>query len=624
MRSASEGIIGQPDLEFRPLLRPAAVLELIPGMIATQHSGSGKANQYFLRGFNLDHGTDFNVRVNDVPINLPTNGHGQGYLDLNWLIPELIDTIQFKKGPYYAEVGDFSSAGAADIRYARTLPYGIATATAGGFDYYRALVAKSVRVGPGDLTFAYEQVFNNGPWEVPEGFNKFNGVLSYSIGDNDHGASVTAMGYRSYWTATNQIPIMAIQAGQVGRFGSLDPTDGGETDRVTLNGQYWLRTDEGVTRANIYSSYYDLNLFSNFTFFLNDQVNGDQIQQIDNRVYSGANVSHQWLNEIGSNTVGFQFRNDHIANVQINHTDGRQLIDVTSKDKVDQQSYSLYVNNETQITQQLRSVIGLRGDWYSFTAEDRLTPADSGSVQAAIFSPKIGLAWAALENSELFINWGLGFHSNDARGVTTQVNPANPLVRSNGFEVGGRSYVNERWQTTLTGWYLELDSELVFVGDEGTTEPAGASHRGGIEWTNLYKLNDYMVLDFDYAYVRPRLEGGQFIPNAVENVLSTGFTIHDPEGGAFLSLRVQSYGPAALIEDNSARSSVTTVVNLQTGYVWEDWRLTVDIFNLLNSKANDITYFYESRRLPGLPAVEDYHIHPVAPAMGRVTLTRSF
>lgn len=624
VRSASEGVIGQPDFQYRPLLRPTSVLELIPGLVATQHSGSGKANQYFLRGFNLDHGTDFHVRVDDVPVNLPTNGHGQGYLDLNWLIPELIDTIEYKKGPYYAEIGDFSSAGAAQINYARTLPRNIATATAGGFDYYRVLIAQSTRIGPGDLMFAYENVFNNGPWEVPEGFNKFNGVISYTVGDDELGASIAALGYRSYWVATNQIPLGAIQAGQVGRFGSLDPTDGGDTDRVTLNASAWHRTDAGVTRANAYAVYYDLSLFSNFTFFLNDQINGDQIQQIDNRVYSGVNVSHQWFNDIGSNTVGFQFRNDHIANVQINHTDDRQLLDVTSRDKVDQQSYSLYFNNETRITDTFRSVIGLRGDWYSFAAQDRLNPADSGDVQAGIFSPKVGLAWQALENSELFVNWGLGFHSNDARGVTTQVDPATPLVRSNGFEVGGRSYVNEAWQTTFTGWYLELDSELVFVGDEGTTEPAGASHRGGIEWTNLYQLNEYTQLDCDYAWVRPRLAGGEFIPNAVENVLSTGFTIHDPAGGAFLTLRVQSYGPAALIEDNSARSSVTTVVNLQTGYVWEDWRLTVDVFNLLNAKTNDITYFYESRRQPGLPAVADYHIHPVAPTAGRVTLTRHF
>jgi hypothetical protein len=208
--------------------------------------------------------------------------------------------------------------------------------------------------------------------------------------------------------------MLAVQAGQIGRFGSLDPSDGGDTDRVTLNGQYWYRTDAGVTRANVYVSYYDLNLFSNFTFYLNDQVHGDQIQQIDNRVCSGVNVSHQWFNDLGSNTVGFQFRNDHIANVQISHTDNRQLIGINSRDKVNRASYSIYWSNETQITQLVRSNIGLRGDWYDFTAEDRLNPTDSGSVDAAIFSPKVGLVMGPVANVELFINWGLGFHRNDA------------------------------------------------------------------------------------------------------------------------------------------------------------------------------------------------------------------
>lgn len=626
MRSASEGVIGQPDLQNRPLLRPASALELVPGVIATQHSGSGKANQYFLRGFNLDHGTDFFVRVDGVPINLTTHAHGQGYLDLNWLIPEIIDTVQYKKGPYYAEYGDFNAAGGADFRLARTLPYGIAQGTVGAFEYYRALIANSFQLGEGNVLYAYESVYNNGPWVVPEEFNKFNGVLSYSQGDDEQGMSVSAWAYRSYWTATNQIPQMAVDSGLVSRFGSLDPSDGGKTDRITLNSQVWNKTEYGITRANAYLAYYDLALYSNFTFFLDDQVNGDQIEQIDSRIYGGMNLSHEWEGSLSNHTVGLQYRDDSIGNVALNHTNQRQLVDQVSQDKVNVSILSTYYANQTPVTDQLRSLVGLRGDWYRAQDQDLLNPADSGNESAAIFSPKVGLIWEPVDSTDLFINWGLGFHSNDARGVTSQVNPATALVRANGSEIGMRTYVTEKLVTTLTAWYLELDSELVFVGDAGTTEPAGASHRGGLELTNYYTVSDWTYIDCDYAWVRPRLMGGERIPNAVENVLSTGITTRDPDpsGGFFGSIRVQSYGPAALIEDNSARSHVTTVVNMQTGYRRNDWQLAVDIFNLLNAKANDIVYFYESRPTPGGLAVSDYHFHPVMPTGARITLTRRF
>ena len=551
-RSASQGVFGQEDFQNRSLLRPASVLELVPGVVATQHSGSGKANQYFLRGFNLDHGTDFSVRVDGVPINLPTHAHGQGYLDLNWLIPEIIDYVEYKKGPYYAEYGDFSSAGGADFHLARTLPRNFALATVGAFDYYRAVIGQSTELGPGNLMFAYESVFNNGPWVVAEQFNKFNGVLRYTAGDADEGFSLSALGYRAYWTATNQIPETAVADGLVGRFGSLDPSDGGVTDRVTANGEYWRNTDWGRTRANIYTTYYDLNLYSNFTFFLDDPNNGDQIQQVDKRVYSGVRLSHEWDTSVGMNTVGLQFRNDNIYEIALNHTSQRQLIDETSHAAVNQQAYSLYAANETWVTGTLKTYVGMRSDWYRFHAFDELNSANTNTESAALLTPKTGIIWNVQDSTDLFINWGLGFHSNDARGVTAAVDPANPLVRSNGSELGMRTWITPQWQSTLTAWYLELNSELVFVGDAGTTEPASASHRGGIETANYYQVNDRTLLDVEYAWVRPRLQGGERIPNAVENVLSAGLSFRDPQGGLFGTVRVQSYGPAALIEDNSA------------------------------------------------------------------------
>lgn len=621
--SASQGRFGQEDLQHRPLLRAADALEMVPGLIATQHSGSGKANQWFVRGFNLDHGTDFFLRVDGVPINLPTHGHGQGYLDINWLIPELIDYGDYKLGPYFADVGDFSSAGAVDLYLRRTLPHGIATATGGQFDYYRVLLANSQPLAGGKLLYAYESVFYNGPWDVPEDFQKFNGWLQWSIGDECEGFSLSTGAYRATWTATNQIPQSAIDAGLIGRFGSLDPSDGGETTRVPLNAQYWRDDGDIVTRANAYAAFYDLDLFSNFTFYLEDSVNGDQIEQVDKRIYMGTNLSRSYRTEYGSHTVGFQFRNDAIDGVGLFHTTRRDRLETVREDNVDQQVYALYYVNETRWLEKLRSSIGFRGDFYRFHVNSLMDPADSGTRTDANFSPKLGLVMGPWSETELFLNWGQSFHSNDARGITAAVDPANPLVKSDGSEIGVRSWLTPTWNATLACWYLELDSELIFVGDAGTTEPGPASRRFGITVTNHWQVLDWLALDADYAYVRPRYVGDARIPGAVENVVSTSMLLRQPDQPWYATIWLQSYGPAALIEDNSVRGSTTTLVNLQCGYETDRLRLNIDVFNLFDVDQNDISYFYESQP-PGLPAGNYIHFHPVEPVMARATATWKF
>ena len=621
--SASQGTFGQADIANRAYSRPGEVLELTPGLIVTQHSGSGKANQFFVRGFNLDHGTDFAIRVDGIPINLPSHAHGQGYLDVNWLIPELVDTVNYKLGPYYADVGDFSSAGALDLQYLQSMPHGIASVTAGQFDYYRTLVANSTPMGRGHLLYALETTFYNGPWVVAEDFNKFNGVLRWSSGDSDFGYAISAMGYHSNWTATNQISADAFNAGIVSRFGSLDASDGGETTRSSLNLESWSHDDDTSTKANAYIAAYDLDLFSNFTFFLNDPVNGDQIEQVDNRIYGGYNFSKQYRTTFMDHTIGTQFRSDKIFNLGLNHTRQRELVAPTRTDNVDQQSASLYYVNETRLAEKVRSYGGLRGDIYRFNNRAELTPIDSGTVTDAIFSPKTGLIFGPWAESELFMNWGQSFHSNDARGVTASLNPAQPLVKSEGSELGVRSWLTEKWNSTLTAWYLTLDSELVFVGDEGTTEAGAASKRFGTSWSNHLQLFRNLAVDADYAFVRPRFETGERIPNAVQNVLGIGAILRGPTSPWYSSLRLRHYGPAALIEDNSARSSTTTLLNMQFGYDARRWATAVDLFNVLNRHDNDIVYFYESQPL-GLPASSAYHFHPVEPIMARVTWTGKF
>ncbi|MCC9603271.1 TonB-dependent receptor plug domain-containing protein [Stieleria sp. JC731] len=621
--SASTGAYGQTDLQSRPINRPGDVLELIPGFIATQHSGTGKANQYFVRGINLDHGTDFAVRVDGIPMNLPSHGHGQGYLDVNWLIPELMQSAEYRLGPYYADIGDFSSAGAVDIQIAKELPNGIASATAGSFDYYRTLIADSGEFAGGTLLYAFETTFYNGPWTVKEDFDKLNGLLRWSHGNQDHGVSMTLFGYDSQWTATNQVPVRAVDAGIVSRFGTLDPSDGGKTSRYGINGQYWSHDRDVTTKANAYVSYYDMDLFSNFTFYLDDPVNGDQIEQVDQRWYAGMNLSQTYHRECVDHTVGFQFRNDNIHELALNRTRNRQFVSPVRNDSVDQQSYSLYYENKAILTPLLRSTIGLRGDFYRFHNRANVNTADTGTVDDTVLSPKLGIVLGPWSDSELYVNWGQSFHSNDARGVNSSTDPADPLVKSDGAEVGARTWLTPDWNSTIALWYLEIDSELLFVGDAGTTEAGPASHRGGITWTNFLRLTDWMTADVDYSHVRPRFTGGDRIPNAVENVVTTGITAQGPDSPWYGTFRLRHYGPAALSEDNSARSSTTTLANMQVGYQTRRMTMAVDIFNLFDSDDNDITYFYESQPL-GLAAAEDLHFHSVEPLMARASVTWRF
>src|SRR5499426_3181998 len=277
--SASEGRVGQAQFETRPLLRPGEVLEVVPGVAVTQHSGSGKANQYFLRGFNLDHGTDFSSFVDGVPVNLPTHAHGQGYMDLNWLIPELIDYVTFRKGPYYTDVGDFSSAGTAAFHLVKTLPTGLAQVGVGQDDYYRVLVAQTPKIGPGYLLYAFEANFYNGPWDHNEHVHKFNGVLKYSLTSGPSTFSLGFVAYSNTWDSTDQIPQRAVDQGLISRLGAIDPSDGGRTQRFSLYSEWSRKSDKSLTQANAYLIYCRLRLFSNFTFFLDDPDNGDQFEQ---------------------------------------------------------------------------------------------------------------------------------------------------------------------------------------------------------------------------------------------------------------------------------------------------------------------------------------------------------
>jgi len=312
--SATQGTVGAKQLEDRPILRSGEVLETIPGMIITQHAGGGKANQYFLRGFNLDHGTDFAVFLDGMPLNLPSHAHGEGYADMNAVIPEFVQRLNFEKGPYYAEIGNYSSAGSSDVQFFKTLPQNFFQVEVGMYDYARAVFGVSQKLGAGTLLYGGEAYYDNGPWKHPDAYSKFNGLLTFSQGDAANGISITARGYHGKWSSTDQIPGNAVPL--VGFYGALNPTDGGNSQRYSLQAEWHRQGTTSATTVMAYGFYYDLDLFSDFTYYLNDPIKGDQFEQQDKRWVTGVAAAHtifgQWLGRKVENTFGVQVRNDWV------------------------------------------------------------------------------------------------------------------------------------------------------------------------------------------------------------------------------------------------------------------------------------------------------------------------
>ena len=638
--AASQGTVTAKLIENRPTLRTGEIMEFIPGMIVSQHSGDGKASQYYLRGFNLDHGTDFATWVEGMPVNMRTHAHGQGYTDLNFLIPELIGRIDYRKGPYYADEGDFASAGAARIRLADRLPQGLASLSAGSYGYTRGVVANSVAAGAGTLLFGLDAEHNNGPWQIPENLHKAAAILRYSQGERFDGFALTAMGYDARWRSTDQIPQRAVDAGLIDRYGSLDPTDGGRTSRYSLSLDWAKRTANGLTQFNTYAVQSRLNLISNFTYLLDDPVAADQFEQTERRRVAGFDFSHAWTSKLGEleigNRIGLQGRYDHLDPVGLYRATGGQRTGTTSESRVREASVAAYFESTVNWTDRLRTIAGVRTDRYRFDVASDI-PDNTGRVTALITSPKFSLIAGPWARTELFLNYGEGFHSNDARGTTarvapregTLVDPVTPLVRTRGAEIGLRTQWIPGLESSLALWRLKLGSELVFSGDAGDTEASRASIRQGIEWNNHYVPRPWLLLDFDLALSRARFTqpdpAGQYVPGSVERVASIGVTVTE-QGPWYGAVQWRYFGPRPLREDNAVRSRSTSIANLRLGYRFDArWRLTLDVLNVLDRRQSDIDYFYTSR-LAGEPdaGVDDRHFHPVEPREFRVTLSARF
>jgi len=662
--SATLGTVGATEIQDRPILRSGEVLETVPGIIITQHAGGGKANQYFLRGFNLDHGTDFAIFLDGMPLNLPSHAHGEGYADMNTVIPEFVERVDFQKGPYYADIGNYGSAGSANVVFFKTLPQNFFQVEGGMYGFGRAVFGGSQKLGSGSLLYGGEVYHDDGPWNRPDNYYKFNGLLTYSRGGDADGFSITARGYHGKWNSSDQIADSAVPL--VGFFGTLNPTDGGNSQRYSLQAEWHRQDANSETKLMAYGFYYDLDLFSDFTYFLTDPIHGDQFEQKDRRWVAGLDARHtifsQWFGLKVANMFGLQVRNDWINNglfqtenrVRVDKTDsatGNTLPASTQADRFTDTQVGFYAENKIQWTEKFRTDAALRGDVEHFDVTSLVTQANSGTATKVLPSPKLSLIFGPWSNTEFYVQGGFGFHSNDGRGTTQTVEPVSgenpypntpatpipPLIPTKGAEVGVRTLAVPHLQSTISFWYLHSASELQQSGDTGgTTASRQPSDRYGVEWANYYTPLEHVAFDFDLANSKalfseideddaaPDSPGGRRVPEAVGLVMASGITLHDLKGFSG-SLRLRYFGPRDLTSDGTYRSKATALLNAAVGYqINKTWGVSAEFLNLLNRRDHDIDYAYENQiTLTAVPAFTNV-FHPVEPFQVRVGLHYAF
>jgi outer membrane cobalamin receptor len=628
--TANEGAVGQAQINTRVVARTGEVLEVVPGLIVSQHSGEGKANQYFLRGVNLDHGIDFRLTLDGMPINQRSHAHGQGWADLNFLIPELISSIHYRKGPYYAAEGDFSSVGSANIFYADALDKGIASIGIGQGGYYRTLLTNAPKFHNGRLLYALELSHYDGPWINPDNYKKYNGVLRYSEGNNANGFNITALAYSGQWNSTDQIPWSEYKQGLISRWGSMDTSSGANASRYSLSGE-WRQSDaSGTMKAQAYVIQNYLDLYSNFSYVADEQFN-----QRDSRVTSGFNLSRSWnvagLGREAVNTLGMQFQNDNAFN-GLHTTERRVRIATTRSDHITQSSIGIYGENHVHWNDWLRTVSGVRGDFFRFKNLGLSHSTNTDMISDFIASPKLNVVFGPWYSTEYYYSVGSGFHSNDTRGVTAGTGftgtsgRSQGLVRSFGHEVGVRTEIINGLQSSIALFQLDNASEIVYVGDEGTTEDSGRrSRRVGWEFNNYYKASDWLTIDADVAFARARFRDaggeGRFIEGAVEGVASVAAVVDD--GGSYYgSAQFRYFGPRPLTEDNSVRSDGTRTVNGRMGYrIDKNTQLELVGFNLFGREDSAIDYYgdYNAASIGGGSA-SGRVFHPIEPRTFRLVL----
>jgi len=581
--TASEGTVSGADMLVRPMLRVAEILEVVPGMVAVQHSGSGKANQYFLRGFNLDHGTDFTTYIDGVPWNFRSHGHGQGYLDVNGLLPESIERLDYRKGPYRADVGDFSIAAASFITTIDRLEANFVELESGQNAWARVAGGSSTELGGGTLTLLGEVKSYDGPWQRHEGlahasvWGKWLSPIRY--GD----LSVTLSGYEGNWHPTEQIPERVIGSTVCSNaYCSLDPSAGGDTSRWILSSQITA----AEWNASAYIQHYDWYMQSNPTYDF-------QINQFDKRITTGGRYDRTLIQEQNIELdIGLELRHDDIGPVGVDHSENAAFVSNISDNNITETSLGMYAEATWFSTEQLRLFTGLRGDYYDFNVSARTSGSAAGNQTDSIASPKAGLAYILNDNVELYGSWGRGFHSNDARGVVNPVTPLPGLAEGVGYEAGARIEYG-LFKITATHWWLNLDSELIFVGDSNSVEPRGGSKRKGTELTLFWQPRPWLGIDAtwtDNQAFYTDLSEGRYIEGSMENTGQIGIAIIQDNWES--SFRLRYLGSYPLLPDNTVRAGSHLLASLRGSYALGSATIYAELFNLLDTDAKDITYLY--------------------------------
>lgn len=650
--AASDAEIRQRDLELRPRTRPADLFEVAPGLLVVQHAGGGKANQYFLRGFDADHGTDISLSVDGVPLNNVSHGHGQGYSDPHFIIPELVGRIEVHEGPYHAEDGDFATAGAVDLRLVDRIRESSLSVQGGMFGTGRLLGVVRSGAGPVHAYLAGELYRNDGPFSNPLDYQRFNGVgrVTWTPSDRTR-LALTLMAYGGAWNASGQVPSRLTDDPRSGfsRFDSVDPREGGQSSRRSL-ALHLAHDFSSASRLelSLYAVQYSLSIFSNFTFFADDPERGDMIEQTDERVFVGLRAAWRRVDRVGAwrfrTTVGMQARADDIQNALF-RSPGRIRAATVGTYDIDQSSLGFFAEVEASPTRWLRVVLGGRADLFGFSVEDTRPapdPLSSGVRQSGIANPKLSIILSPWRWLDVFVNGGGGFRSNDARGVVRRLAPVTPLTRAWGYELGARARVADRLDVALSAWGLDLASELVWVGDEGRTEARGATRRLGLTAELRWSITPWLRLDADVSWVDASYVNNPGNANAVALaptlVASAGLTARH-RIGLFGAVRLRAVADRPATEDRSLQAQGFAIVNAQVGFRWRRFEVAVQVENLFDSTWREAQFATDTRlrdecltpRRPGCssPAegrpfgtVSDVHFTPGSPfsIQGRLTV----
>ena len=613
------------DVQNDPVKSSQEILRKVPGLLIGQHAGGGKAEQIFLRGFDIDHGTDVALSVDGMPVNMVSHAHGQGYADLHFVIPETIDNINFGKGPYYADKGDFNTAGYVDLSLKKSIDKSMVSYEKGQFNTNRFVGLFNVLENSKSSAYVASEVYlTDGPFDSPQNFNRLNILGRYNYKDiGKEELTLTASHFQSKWDASGQIPQRAIDQGIIGRFGAIDDTEGGQTSRTNLmlNHTKFLGEDQFLkTRAFV--SKYDFELFSNFTFFLEDPVNGDQIRQYEDRTVMGAETVFEQIDiAVGADdrfkySAGIGFRNDNVDDVTLEHTLNRKtVLEQFAFGDVNETNMYGFVDGEYK-TGNWTFNPSVRFDYFDFDYENKLSQLyDNKSENKAIVSPKLNTIYAVNKDWQLFLKTGLGFHSNDARVVTANEG-RDILPRAYGVDFGTIIKPVDKLVLNATLWGLFLDQEFVYVGDAGIVEPSGKTRRVGVEAGARYQMLDWLYLysDVNYTYTRSTEEadGEDYIPLAPDFTAVGGLSFSDI-GNFSGNLNYRYLGDRAANEDNSIVAEGYFVTDLNLNYHINNWTVGVIVENLFDTEWNETQFATESRLFNETVSVEEIHFTPGTP-----------